>query len=68
MKGIDPDISREGFVVQGTGSRPLDTIEEKLHSLKAFSKYSGNGMLKHNSLWDAFIIKACYEKLMSMSK
>ena len=39
IKGIDPDVSREGF--------------------------SGITMIKHNSLDDALIIQACYEKLMT---
>ena len=41
IKGIDPDISREGF----SGINDSDTQ-------------------KHNALWDARVIKACYEKLI----
>lgn len=40
VKGIDPDISREGFVSEKKSSE------------------------KHNSLFDAIIIKKCFEKLM----
>lgn len=39
VRGIDPDISREGF-----------------------AGLYANGQ-KHNALWDAKVIKACYEKL-----
>jgi hypothetical protein len=42
VKGIDPDISREGFV-------GVEDTE-----------------LKHNALWDAKIIKMCYEKLIKL--
>ncbi len=33
----------------------------------AREKFAGltNGQIKHNALWDAKVIKACYEKLMS---
>ena len=40
-RGIDPDVSREGF---GCGE----------HSFE---------MRKHNALWDAQVIKMCYDKL-----
>lgn len=40
LKGIDPDVSREGFAGRTGGS-------------------------KHNALWDAQVIKACYERLMT---
>ena len=40
LKGIDPDISREGFID--------NSVEGE----------------KHNALYDAKVIKACYEKLM----
>jgi hypothetical protein len=44
VKGIDPDISREGYVGIMTG---------------------GN---KHNALWDAQMIRACYDRAMAPSK
>jgi len=40
LKGVDPDISREGF-----------------------AEVDGH---KHNALYDAEVIKACYEKLIAM--
>ena len=44
IKGIDPDINREQFALNG----------EDIPS----------NVAKHNSLWDAKIIKKCYEKLI----
>jgi len=44
IKGIDPDINREKFALNG--------------------KDVPNNVAKHNSLWDAKIIKKCYEKLI----
>lgn len=44
MKGINPDISREGF---------------------AFDELPSEAK-KHNALWDAKVIKACYTKLEKM--
>ncbi len=43
MNGVDPDISREDFVLSG---KAVDVPCNK-----------------HNALWDARVIKACYEKL-----
>jgi hypothetical protein len=40
LKGIDPDINREGFAEVKEGTK------------------------KHNALWDAEVIKMCYDKLM----
>ncbi len=50
VKGIDPDIGREDF---------------------AFTSGSNGGHVsdqdnKHNALWDAKVIKVCYERLMEM--
>lgn len=39
LRGIDPDINREGFAGMQDGAK------------------------KHNALWDARVIKECYEKL-----
>lgn len=50
IKGIDPDISREGF-----------SIENSSLELACYSE-------KHNALWDAQIIKMCYEKLTGDEK
>jgi len=50
IKGVDPDISREEFAPsRGIGSRG---------NLRDWQK------VKHNALYDAEIIKRCYEKLM----
>lgn len=49
VKGIDPDINREEFA--------SDYIEKHNTRLTAD--------LKHNALWDAIVIKACYNKLMN---
>lgn len=50
IKGIDPDISREEFVDGFDGFR---------YSMK----FNSSALQKHNALWDAFIIKACVQKL-----
>jgi hypothetical protein len=49
--GIDPDINREQFAGE---------VEIK------FPKPIYNGVWKHNALWDAFVIKACYNKLQNL--
>ena len=52
MKGIDPDISREDYC-------EIETFrEEKTKVLHEDFK-----SIKHNALWDAFIIRECYNKL-----
>lgn len=48
VKGIDPDVSREEFVG--------DMVE-----ISAGEKLSRKN--KHNALWDAYVIMACYKKL-----
>lgn len=52
IKGVDPDISREEFA-DGYISTEGQPIKPDVVN-------------KHNALWDAFIIKACYEKLMEI--
>jgi len=52
LKGVDPDVSREEF-----GQSFLDRDHYFSHKAKE---------MKHNSLWDAYIIKACYNKLAVM--
>ncbi len=53
VKGIDPDKNRETFaLIDDTNMAKLD--EDWI------------GERQHNALWDAKIIKACYEKLMRM--
>jgi hypothetical protein len=49
LKGIDPDISRELFATTIT-----DLIEEEVSK-----------ELKHNALWDAQVIRMCYDKMMN---
>jgi hypothetical protein len=48
VKGVDPDISREEFGLSDESGACVDP-----------SRWS-----KHNALWDAKVIKKCYEKLM----
>ncbi|MEC1768296.1 hypothetical protein [Schinkia azotoformans] len=53
VKGIDPDINRESFA--------FNTDED----IKKFDRdFKGIEKGKHNALWDAKVIKACYEKLI----
>lgn len=59
-KGIDPDVSRERFAtnVFSENDEPLFFDENKnLLETK-----------KHNALWDAFIIRECYNKLNRIVK
>lgn len=52
-RGVDPDINRENYseVFESASSNFID--KENIMQLK-----------KHNALWDAIIIKLCYDKLM----
>lgn len=52
MKGVDPDIDREEFA-DGWISTEGKPINPDLIN-------------KHNALWDAIIIKACYDRLIEM--
>jgi len=52
LKGVDPDISREAFA-DGFISTEGTGIDP-------------NAVNKHNALWDAIVIKACYDKLNVM--
>jgi hypothetical protein len=52
MQGIDPDISREEYC------EIENFTEEKTKGL-----YNDFKSVKHNALWDAFIIRECYNKL-----
>lgn len=55
VKGVDPDINREEFA--------FSTDED----IKKFDKeFRGIEAGKHNALWDAKVIKACYEKLVQI--
>lgn len=52
MQGIDPDISREEYC-------EIETFrQERTKELHEDFK-----SIKHNALWDAFIIRECYNKL-----
>ena len=50
---IDPDITREEFI----GENKLKQISLSY----PFIKWGEN--IKHNSLWDAFVCKSCFEKI-----
>lgn len=54
-KNINPDISREEYC----------KIDMLLNNslFKNFKKGNKNGLKKHNALWDAFVIRECYNKL-----
>lgn len=58
IKGVDPDVNRENFV-----SNVMSEKGEYLY----FDK-SGNitNPQKHNALWDAKVIKMCYDKLTAL--
>lgn len=51
---IDPDINREEFI----GENEVN----KILLLDPFTKWGSN---KHNSLWDAFVCKSCFNTLKS---
>ena len=53
-RSIDPDISREIFAFDFDGDFDIDY------------RFPKNGN-KHNSLWDAYVIRACYNKLLQMN-
>lgn len=53
LKGIDPDISREEFA--GTEHLKLMSPQHE-------------GLSKHNALWDAYVICACYNKLNTVAQ
>lgn len=52
MQGIDPDISREEYC-------EIETFKED----RTKELYNDFKSVKHNALWDAFIIRECYNKL-----
>ncbi len=52
IKGIDPDISREEYC-------EIETFREQ----KTKVLHDNFQSVKHNALWDAFIIRECYNKL-----
>lgn len=52
VKGIDPDVSRETFVGN------MLEVNDELH-------WGGDG-LKHNALWDAYVIRGCHKRLETL--
>lgn len=52
MQGIDPDISREDYC-------EIETFKEE----RTKELHEDFKSVKHNALWDAFIIRECYNKL-----
>jgi hypothetical protein len=56
VKGIDPDVNREVF--------GADAFSENGEPLFFDAKCNILEPVKHNALWDAEIIKRCYDKLM----
>lgn len=56
IKGIDPDINREEFAHIENMILPNGKCPEKLKDIP-----------KHNALWDAIIIKECYNNLLQFS-
>jgi len=49
IKGIDPDISREKFAG---------------NMIEVSTSEHWGGSPKHNALWDAYVIRECYKKLL----
>ena len=56
---IDPDISREEFV----GESALARIKNKVPFI-----HWGDENIKHNSLWDAFVCKECFDKIDTLTR
>jgi len=54
IKGIDPDISREDFACVENMKMPNGKFPEKKEDIP-----------KHNSLWDAIVIKKCYKNAIN---
>ena len=52
MQGIDPDVSREEYC-------EIETFREQ----RTKGLHESFQSIKHNALWDAFIIRECYNKL-----
>lgn len=57
---IDPDINREEFI-------GADGVN-KISNGTPFNEWNTSGdNIKHNSLWDAYVCKSCFEKLVNRS-
>jgi len=57
LKDIDPDISREEYACIENMKMPNGKYPEKNEDIP-----------KHNALWDAVIIKACFDRAIKISK
>lgn len=57
---VDPDISREKY--SGVADMPLDETAA-LSGLGCVTKLDPNEYLTHNSLWDAYITRLCFERI-----
>jgi len=55
MKAIDPDINRENFAFDN--EKDMAYFDEHFKDVQTG---------KHNSLWDALVIQACFHKLQNM--
>lgn len=61
FNNIDPDINRESMVINDdTVNEFNDMIED---AIKHLENVSIDREIKHNSLWDAFVCKRCFESL-----
>ncbi len=58
VKGVDPDINREEYAT--------NTFSESGEPLFFDSEANLMKRQKHNALWDARVIKACYNKLIGI--
>ena len=57
-KGVYYDISREEFA----------EVEDVVDFMETLQAHYTDVKTKHNALWDAIIIKKCYEKLMKLQE
>ncbi len=67
MNGIDPDISREKFCGIESLNKISSFIEKSFDNPKLDPSYIKHP-LKHNSLWDALVIKECMSKLKKLER
>jgi hypothetical protein len=61
--GVDPDINREEFI----GDVACKDITKSILELKAFNQV-GFKSIKHNSLWDAYVIKHAFNTAYNIHK
>lgn len=62
IKNIDPDINREFFAFDDKSTQDLADIQSDFIK-DVMSKQGDKQDVKHNALWDAYVIKKCVEKL-----